>query len=356
MKSRPNPPDRSEAVDATAAAWLAQRDDGFSPDDAAAFARWRAADPRHEAAVVRLEAAWAALARLRDFRPGAAAHPDRDLLAPPRRAPVIRFPALAGVAACAAAVMFAALWWWQRPAAGARAQTHATTVGGYERIALEDGSIVELNAGSEIRVRYTAAERRVQLVRGEAHFTVAKNPARPFRVTAGTIAVRAVGTAFDVRLEGHEVAVLVTEGRVQIEHPPAPLSPVPPAPAPVVSAGERVVLSVAPAMPAAPAPALPAPPPPVVQKVAPAVIRQVLAWQGPRLLFIETPLAEVVAQFNAHNAVKLELADPALATLPVGGSFQAENVEAFVRLLALNRDLVVDRPDPARLVIRRATP
>ena len=66
---------------------------------------------------------------------------------------------------------------------------------GYESRALDDGTVVELNGGAEIEVQFTAAERRLRLVRGEAHFQVAKNPLRPFVVEAGGVAVRAVGTA-----------------------------------------------------------------------------------------------------------------------------------------------------------------
>ncbi|MCX6934448.1 MAG: DUF4880 domain-containing protein, partial [Verrucomicrobia bacterium] len=75
MTAYPGPPpprpSDDESIAATAAAWLAQRDDTFSAADAAAFERWCAADPRHAAAVARLENAWAALQPLRDFRPAA---------------------------------------------------------------------------------------------------------------------------------------------------------------------------------------------------------------------------------------------------------------------------------------------
>ena len=124
---------RDEAIEATAAAWLAERDGGLSAEDAAAFAAWRAADPRHEAAVARLEGAWGALQVLREFRPDARVHPDRDLLARPARARVIPFPALAATAALAACLTLLAAWFWLRPAASPVAEPHvhyATTIGG----------------------------------------------------------------------------------------------------------------------------------------------------------------------------------------------------------------------------------
>ena len=333
-------PSDTEAIEATAAAWLAERDENLSVEDEVRFARWRAADARHEAAVVQLERAWTALQPLRDFRPEAQRHPDRDLL-DARRVPLARVIPLslrAAAAALAACLVVAAVWWvGGRRADSPAEQRHSTTVEGYERVTLEDGSMVELNSASEVTVHFTPGERRVRLVRGEAHFTVTKNKARPFVVEAAGVAVRAVGTAFNVRLGAREVEVLVTEGRVAVATPAATGDR-----GTELAANERAVIvaeSVA---------------GPTVERVAPAAVREALAWQGPRLVFSDTPLAEAIAQFNRRNAVQLELADSALSALPIGGSFRAENVEGFVRLLTAGNDLVVDRPDALRLVLGKA--
>ena len=380
----PRPSD-AEAIEATAAAWLAQRDDGLTPAQTAEFAQWRGADVRHEAAVARLEATWSALQQLREFRPEAARHPDRDLLrAPIGRRRAVPFPALAATVTLAASLVLAAVWWFspaQRRAENA-AQTYATTVDGYERVALADSSIVELNSASEINVNFSPAERRVRLVRGEAHFTVAKNPARPFLVEAGSVAVRAVGTAFNVRLGAKQIEVLVTEGRIAVATPEdggrrtedggqtpdargqrsevggqrsgSRLETDGKADRRIfaeLGANERVVVSVAPASAVAGPLA-----PPVIEKVAPEVVREALAWQGPRLVFVDTPLADAIAQFNRRNQVQLELADVELGALPIGGSFRAENIDAFVRLLASGGDISVERPSPNRIVLRRPEP
>ena len=346
-------PSYDESIAATAAAWLAQRDDTFSAADAAAFERWCAADPRHAAAVARLENAWATLQPLRDFRPAALRHPDRDLLAAPTpgRLPAA-FPVRAFAFAGAAALMLALGFWALRPtfAAGTR---YATTAGGYERVMLADGSVLELNGDTAAEVTYTAAERRVRLTRGEAHFTVAKNPARPFRVEALGIAVRAVGTAFNVRLGDGEIEVLVTEGKVAVSEVervvPNALSAAPsrsPASAPnptFLIANERALLVTT-----GPAAA------PRIDRIAPEAARQALAWQGPSLVFHNTPLAAVASQFNRRNPVQIVLADPTLAALPVGGSFRPENVESFIRLLESGNEILVDRSDATRLVLRSA--
>jgi transmembrane sensor len=379
-------PSDAEAIEATAAAWLAQRDEGLTPEQEAEFAQWRGVDVRHEAAVARLEAAWTALQQLRDFRPEARVHPDRDLLRAPRmRRRLVSFPAIAATTALAAALAVAAVWWFGsiRRDAVNREQHYATTVDGYERVSLVDGSIVELNSASEVLMLFSPAERRVRLVRGEAHFTVAKNKARPFLVEAGTVAVRAVGTAFNVRLGGKDVEVLVTEGKVavaeverggqrsEVRSQKSEVGGQPAAPTPgeggrsvarsgsnglavgavyaELSANERVVIPVVPASAAESTVVLP-----VIERVAPEAIREALAWQGPRLVFVDTPLADAIAQFNRRNQLQLELADAELGTLPIGGSFRAENVDAFVRLLASGGDITVDRPEANRIILRRA--
>ncbi len=127
-------------------------------------------------------------------------------------APIIAW----SVAAAATLLLAGGIGWHQQFRRNAAPEVYATTADSYQRVTLADGSVAELNASSEIKVNYTPADRRVQLVRGEAHFTVAKNKERPFWVQAGTVKVRAVGTAFDVRITEREIDVLVTEGKVTL--------------------------------------------------------------------------------------------------------------------------------------------
>lgn len=360
--SPPSRPSDDESIAATAAAWLAQRDDAFTAAEAAAFECWRAADPRHDAAVVRLENTWVALQPLRDFRPSAARHPDRDLLAACSRPNRLGSPLRTAALALAAALIVAVGLWVFRPTSSTSVH-YATTAGGYQRVVLNDGSVLELNGDTVADVAFQPTERRVRLLRGEAHFTVAKNASRPFWVEAGGVAVRAVGTAFNVRLGARDIEVLVTEGKVSVSeanpliaavrNTPAEFTATTggartPVPDTFLVANERAVVSK---VRAATSGALTAP---VVERVAPEVVRDALAWQGPRLVFVDTPLAEVIAQFNRRNPVQLVLADAKLTTLPVGGSFRPENVEAFVRLLESGGDVSVERADASRLVLRRA--
>jgi transmembrane sensor len=338
--------DSDDAIEATAAAWLAERDGGMSAADAAAFAQWRRQDPRHDMAVARLESTWRALQELKGFRPEARMHPDRDLLAGTRpRRPVWSLGRCATLGALAAALVFGFGWWFAHPGLQAPAR-YATTAAGFQRVLLDDGSVMALHAESEARVKYSASARVVELTRGEGHFTVVKDPSRPFWVQVGDVSVQAVGTAFNIRRSAQEVEVLVTEGQVKIERP-ARASRIADAELPNLAAGERALIPLA-----RPKTVEPEAPPVIIERVPAEVIREALAWQGPRLVFMETPLAEVVAQFNRHNHVQLVLEGPDLAQIPVGGSFRPEHVEAFVRLLASDNDIEVDRDDPDRIVLR----
>ena len=335
----------ADEIERRAADWLALRETrALTRAESAAFAAWRAADPRHETAVAELGATWHALDGLRDYPHPAAAPADPEFFARPRRAAWLRALPLAAAATIALAAGSWLLSGSIRPSAPAPAVAASPTT-----LRLDDGSEVELRPGSEVAPQFTVAERRVRLVRGEAHFTVAKNPARPFVVEAGGVAVRAVGTAFNVRLDpaASAVAVLVTEGTVRVGEPAAVRGAALPSSllAAVLTAGQRTVVAETPSASTAAAT-------PVVETLAPAEIDRELAWQAGRLVFDATPLAEVIARFARHGGPRLVLADPALAALPISGRFRAANAEGFLELLESGFGVAVERR-AGEFVLRR---
>ena len=313
----------SEQIQEAAASWLARRDRGLAAAEQDAYLEWLYRSPLHGRAIVQLERTWSALNKLEQWRPAHSAIPNPDLLQP-RRSPS-RFYWLATVLTAAAALGLAFYLWLPARTGSAAPRRAAIVHPGPGRLALDDGSLVDLNTGAQVAVHFTPTERRVQLVRGEAHFTVAHNAARPFFVDTGKVSVRAVGTAFSVALATAEVSVLVTEGKVQVIDPAGAL---PGEPAPPVNAsptyltvGQRAVVSLTEA--AAPA----------VQDVTPAEVERALAWQGLRLEFVEMPLGDVAAEFNRYNRQQLTVDDARTAAIVVGGNLRADNVEGFVRLL-----------------------
>ena len=334
-------PASTDTIDAAAAQWIARRDRGLTAAEQDDYMAWLRADPRHAAAIARHAAVLERMMGLGAWQPELSAEPNPDLFAPPARRP---WRVLAPVLALAAALVLG-LFVWQSASPRSPAP-QKTFLRVNERQALADGSVVELKDGSRLDVRFTSGERRVRLT-GEAHFTVAKNPARPFIVEAHGVEVRAVGTAFNVRVDAAAVEVLVTEGKVRVTEPASTLNAqllTPNAQGQTfLVRGQQVVVPLAPSAPA-----------PVVATVSPAQIRTALEWQTPRLQFFETPLAEAVAEFNRHNPNPLVLADAALGSVPIGGTFRVDNVEGFVRLLEFTVDLKGETRADGTVVLRRA--
>lgn len=346
-------PQIPENLQEAAATWLARRDRGLTAAEQDAYLEWLRADPAHAAAMKRQERVWAVLDHLEQWRPAHSAAPNPDLLAPGRPRRTYWLTAAAVGLAAALAVLIAV----KRPAApgslaGHAPRREAIVHPGPERRTLEDGSIIELNRDTVVEVAFTAAERRVKLVRGEAYFTVAKNPARPFIVEASGVAVRAIGTAFSVTLGRTDVAVLVTQGSVQVMDQTHTTDLAAGDGAVVLGAGQRAVVRLIRLRPAHRAATVP-PPPPQVQDVTPAEIDRALSWQGMRLEFVEMPLNDVVAAFNRYNHRKLRIDDPAIAEILVGGNFRADNVDAFVRLLDSGFGIRAE-PNGDALLLRRA--
>ncbi len=371
-------PGREAEIEHRAAEWQARRDRGLTAAEQDELFQWLAEDPRHGEWFARHRQTVDGLKLLAQWRPEHGARPNPDLLvqasAPVRPAARWRPWSLAGLAAAAGLAVAFQFWSASDRELRARDGVVASVAGGITaenpadenapvlRRLLEDGSTIDLNRGAEVEVRFTAAERHVRLVRGEAHFTVAKNPLRPFVVAARGVNIRAVGTAFDVRLAQETVEVLVTEGRVRVDPPAvvraaqansaaataASASATAPAPAPAaesafVDVGERAVVSLR-----EPGAAL------KINSVAAAEIARLLAWQPRQLEFSDAPLAQVVAEFNRDNRVKLVVADPILAALPIGATLRSDNVEGFVRLLEMSFGVAAERRADGVIVLRPA--
>ncbi len=351
MSAASSPPDDS-ARRTAAASWTIRRDRGLSASESIDYELWLAADPRHAAAMQRTSAAWSLLDRI----PESAAAPVLDA-ATHRRSFWRRSLVLAPLATAAAAAVALVALHLTRPAATtpsasaalapASASAAPAPSSAPRQLTLSDGTVVQLTTGGEVTEHFTTAERRVLLTRGEAHFAVTKNPARPFVVRAGNVDVRAVGTAFNVHLQSAAVDVLVTEGVVQLksstEATPA-YAPVAREPIPLLSPGQRAVVSLAPVSSATSV---------VVTTASPEEISRTLAWQAPLLRLGGQTLAELAVEFERRSGQRVILADPALASLRVGGRFRADDLAGFTHLLATTLDLDVDHGADGTLVLRK---
>lgn len=210
---------------------------------------------------------------------------------------------------------------------------------------LEDGSVVELAEHAEIQVEFTPHVRRIFLKRGEAHFSVASNPSRPFIVSAGGVEARAIGTAFAVQLGQNSVEVLVTHGKVEVQQTPSPsvVSPEFPEVRPVaqVDAGYRVVVDRQPSQTPIP-----------IQPVSSDEAESRLAWRIPRVDLSGTPLSALLPVFNQHGSQQLALADPSLGQLEISGVLRADNESSLLRLLDLEFG-IKSRQEGQRIILYR---
>ena len=303
------PPPQPAAVRAEAAAWVA-RLQGPERDAATerAFRRWMEADPAHAAAFDRATAVWEGIG-------GAAI----GLRAGPGARQATRMRIAASLAAVAV-VAGAGAWGLLRD------PVYATKVGEQRVVRLADGSRVALNTNTRLVVHYTKGERDLRLVRGEAQFDVAKNPRRPFIVTAEGQQVRALGTSFVVRDEGRGVSVTLLEGKVTV----TPVARKAAAAQPVyLVPGERVRVANATTTPRVDRPPLEA----------------VTAWRSGEILLDDTPLSDAIAEMNRYSPTPLEIESADVAGLRISGIFKSGESESFARTVAAQYGLaVVEQP------------
>ena len=258
---------------------------------------------------------------------------------------------------------------------GERNKTLATETGEQRFVSLVDGSTVELNSRSRVRIRFSDSERDVDLIEGQALFHVAHDAARPFIVHSGTTLVRAVGTQFDVYRKDSGTTVTVVEGRVAVLSPMLNAQSEPPidstssngvtqrippsastrdstsrssassalidssvsnsglsdpsgSAAIYLTAGEQITVN---------------------SQVAPRATHAdptvATAWTQHELVFDSTPLNEVAQDFNRYNTRQLIVSDPALQGFHITGVFSSADPSSLLKFLRAQRDLLVQESD-----------
>ena len=335
-------------IEAEAAAWVARFDAGdVSARDQAAFQEWLNRSTLHRQAIAEYGNLWSEFDALKQLTasgetgPGASVSDSR---------PAMLERARPWLAACAAAAIVAAgggaVFLHFKPHEIARAESHRvarhfqpltkvsyeTPVGGQRKITLADGSTVILNTNSLLDVNFSGKCRDVHLRRGEAYFDVVHDKARPFTVYADNYVVRDIGTAFDVHLsKAGLVEVGVTKGSVEVRPANGGQNSNLAKSLGVVTAGHNIVLGEK------------------VERAAVASIADIdrkLAWRQGQLVYTGQPLAEVLADVSRYSDIQIELADPALENLPVGGSFRTDQIDAIFAALENNFGIRAEWVDP----------
>lgn len=210
-------------------------------------------------------------------------------------------------------------------------ETYRTDVGAFRRIPLDDGSTVELNTNTAVRIDMTKARREVTLLQGEAHFEIEGAATRPFIVHAGHTTVRALGTAFDVRMyDTSRAAVLVSKGRVAVStaRPKTGLFDVASASTAnesVVSAGEHAFDNAGHV---------------TIYSVARGDILTRQAWRHGSIIFMDRPLREVIAELNRYNEKQMKIVDPSIANVRFSGQLTLRGTDRFLVVLAKSHGIL----------------
>jgi transmembrane sensor len=309
-----------EDIRQEAARWITERDAGLlTPKDETALTAWLDADPLHAAAYARLERTWGAMGSV----PVKAAIRRRSRVLPFRLPAAPRQWLGGAVAACLALVIVGTAQDWPT-----RLRADAMTATGERReVSLADGSIVQLNTGSAITIDLSGDRRIIHLLKGEAAFTVAPDRARPFTVEAGDGATTALGTRFIVRREGADTDVTVTEHRVRVAWPPHAATP---DQAVIVNEGQAVRYGAG-----------------GLVEPHTADIDAAGAWTRGRLVFVDRPLVEVVAELNRYHPGYVRVVGADLAQRRFSGVFPVDDpmgaLDAIQRSLGIGSTRITDR-------------
>lgn len=318
----------SDEIDAEAALWAARADNApLSEADDARLQAWLAADVRRIGAYAR---ARAILVRVDVARAlGPSYDPDQFLNEAEEQAPIAADPEGGAEGAAAAPITRRRMIWMTGAAAAAagigaigagwigKGRYYETATGEMRRIAMPDGSVVNLNTASSIYVRFDATRRSVLLRSGEVLFEVAKDADRPFVVTAGNTSVQAIGTAFTVRhQEDAPVSILVSEGVVEVARTNQQVPPV------RLTQNMRAEADPHPDTPIAAA------------ELDPETVERQLFWREGKIGFRDATLADAAAEFERYNSQRVVITDPAIAEKRITGLFVATDPQGFAEAAA----------------------
>lgn len=313
MERNRDQPDLSGAPRDAALAWFVRMESGNADAaDHRAFSAWLAQDPVHRREYDRLAGLWGDLDRVPD--------PRKARRAAPTRRRFLAFGAAGGAAACAAALGgVVVLTGWPGDL--------RTGIGERRTVALDDGSVLTLDADSAVAVAFTAGERRVRLTEGRAHFVTAPDPGRPFVVACADGRITTADASFVVHRCLDSVVVAVESGTASLttgKEPPLPIaagqsrSYGPDGPGPLLSQGVAVEN----------------------------------AWRHGRLVFQGQPLDAVIADLNRYHPARIVLWDRPLAGLRFDGSVDIGRPDAALNAILRTLPLRTLRPVPGLVIIR----
>ena len=246
--------------------------------------------------------------------------------------------------AAAAAILIVCGTIWQLSPYGYEPGLYKTGLGEQKVVELSDHSHIVLDARTRLRVKFSADARIVELLEGQAQFSVAKDPARAFKVEAGSKTIVAVGTVFDVEYVDQQVHVAMVEGRVAVlSHGQSGSAVAPEAeskstnPSSIeLSAGEALAVLADGASTVLPK----------------ADIEAATAWRQGKVIFRDQTLSEAVHRLNRYSSQQVIVDDPALAQMKVSGVFDSGDAQAFAEAMQAYLPVAADFSQTSTIHLR----
>lgn len=324
MDDKQKPPDLLDQAER----WLMRMlEPNHSKAEHDAFEQWLGSSDAHAEAYRHAEKVWA--------MGDEAVQGDPELMAAAQRA--LRptrghrwrgriIPKLAVAAILVLAVLAMPAWFiWSGAPKGSN---YVTGVGQQRTITLEDGSSVVLDTNSSVRVYYSNALRRVDLLRGRAQFSVEHDARRPFVVHAEGGTVTDIGTVFQVRLSDHKVDVILLHGRAKVATHDQQA---------ILQTGQRVEFDRV----------------GVMGSLQPANIELARGWTQGRLFVHGRRLSQLLTEMDRYSKTQITIGEPSLRNVRVSGVFRTGDQQTLLRALQQGWPIRAVHVEPNRFVLYR---
>jgi transmembrane sensor len=304
-----------EAIEQRAAELLIARlhDPDWNAEKQAELDAWFDESVAHEVAYLRLEAGWNGADRLSVLRlsPQAPIRP----APPPQNSRKFHIAAALLIFAGLGGAIYAT-------APQSHDQVFATPVGGRETITLADGSQIELNTNTELRL--PQGSRQATLVKGEAYFQIRHDPSKPFTLDVGDHRIVDLGTKFVVRKKADKLEVALVEGKARVEGAGGMAR----AQSAVLNPGD-VAIATRDDL--------------TVRRKPQAVLADALSWRSGFVVFHHTTLRAAADELNRYNAEQIVIADDEVARRIFGGKFRTTDSARFANVVGTALGLHVAR-------------
>ncbi|HEY8159438.1 MAG TPA: FecR family protein [Methylobacter sp.] len=314
-------PPSSDSAHTQAIDWLLRiRSDNCTETERRAFNAWLEQDAGHRQAYEAAQTQWQWMEQFKSMNFPARDAALRYRKKSPRR--LLIYSAAASLLLALGLTAFMPNGWLGMP------HTYIAEKGERQTIALADGSSIELNTDSEVRVHFNRWRRIVEMVKGEAFFTVSHDAERPFEVRAGGGRIRDIGTAFEVYIKPEQVIIAVQEGIVEVQASGKR----------ELTAGHQLAFNGNGEF----------------QAVQGQDVASLIAWRQGNLVFRDRRLDDVLAEVGRYHDTRIRLQNESLGKLRISGTFHTAELDSTLSAIATLLPVNIDHIGEHEIVLKSA--